>query len=190
VSDLDRQTAGELQPMLTRIAELQASPDERPISKQHVVSKVLLKRFAHRDKNAQNIRVFNLAYGTSTLKNPSAVGYIRDFVRFRSAAAEALWAATEDRLPVALMAVDQRKIFDHPDLVTTLKAAIVLHYFRAEQTKLVHEQMWAETIATRKADLLTHPDWLRQLGRQKYGPAWDDAADLDLIVDDLLSGAV
>lgn len=189
MSDVPLQMA-DLEPTLTRITELQSSPDERRISKQHLVSKVLLKLFAHRDKGAMNVRVVNLAYGTSVRKKPAAVGYVKDFVRFRSEAAEVIWAKTEDRLPAALKAVDNRTIVAHPDLVTTLIAAIVLHYFRAEQTKRTHEQVWAESIATMKAELLTHPDRLRQLCRQKYGFAWDDEADLSHIVNDLVSGAV
>lgn len=149
-----------------------------------------MQRFAHRDRQDPKLRAFTLAYGKSSLKTAGSVGYVTDFVRFRSAVAEKLWQQTENHLPKALRAVDDRTIFSHPELVDTIKQAIVLHYFRTEQARQVHEAVWAEALAQTKADLLEHPTRLRELASQKYGKAWVDSHDLTIIVDDLVADAV
>ena len=177
-------------PTFDRIAALERLPDDAPVVKQHVVSKVLLQRFAHRDRKDPKVRAYTLAYGKSTLKSPGSIGYFNHFVRFRSAVAEKLWQDTENRLSQALRAVDDRTIFSRPEHVETIKRAIVLHYFRTEQTRQIHETVWDEALAQTKSDLLKHPERLRELARQRFGAGWDDSQGLTPIVDDLVAGAV
>lgn len=172
--------------MIDRASRIAATPNDRPVRRQHLVSKVLLKRFASRDRDNLNLRAYDLDHGTSKLRPYASVGYVEDFVRFRSARAEKLWSQTENQLPAALKAVDDKTIFSHPSLVTALKETLVMHYFRAEQTRVAHHHAWTSGSQQTRAALLAQPEMLRSYARVRFGKAWDDAHDLGAIVDEIL----
>lgn len=70
------------------------------VTKQHVVSQVVLGQFADDDYEleVEDVR----RPGRWRRKAPAAVGYVIDFVRHDSVGAEALWQTVETRLRVAL----------------------------------------------------------------------------------------
>lgn len=117
--------------------------------RQHVVSRVLLKRFSEKSGTEFRIQSFDLQYRQSKIVPIGRVGWVRDFVAHEPKSAEALWATTENALPGALLAVDDDTIFSAPDHVETLKRALALHYFRNPQTRHIFERSFKLNLAKR-----------------------------------------
>ena len=161
--------------------------DLNSVSRQHVVSQVLLRRLARRHhRNGAEISSYDLRHARTYPKSPKACGYVREFVRFRSRAAEDLWAMIENRMPAALAAVQNDAVFDAPDHAATIKECIVLHYFRSLRSRAIHEQTWLQVAAQNKRDLLANRELLRRLALLKYGLHIEDGRVLEDIADELL----
>ncbi|CAM5282764.1 hypothetical protein LSHI6S_00352 [Leifsonia shinshuensis] len=172
---------------LARIAELSAASDDLPVRRQHVVSRVLLKRFAEPLQGTPKVRAFDLQFGKSKLRSYSSVGYVENFIAFRSAEAERLWARTENLLTDALNAVDRQTLFSEPELVEVIKQAVVMHYLRAEATKLIHQSVWSRVRAQTHAELLADPARLRQFATRRFGTDWEQTRSLTDVADELLA---
>jgi hypothetical protein len=136
--------------VLRRIRALAAAdPVAGQVTRQHVISKVLLRRLAEQDGPATGmICSFRLRYPHSRqrLLGPDGCGKILDFVAYASGSVEKLWKETEDRLPAALQAVDRDVIFEDQAHVATIKDAIALHFARSKATRIVHYRVWAQTV--------------------------------------------
>lgn len=146
--------------ILRRIQELQAAgPFIGHVTDQHVISRVLLRRFAEPwgPDRALLIRPFRLAYPSTRHQpvGPDGCGKVDNFVNWASASVEQLWKETEDRLPDALAAMDAGTLLGHQDHITTVKAAIALHFARSKATLVVHTQVWADTVARGRERWLT-----------------------------------
>jgi hypothetical protein len=137
--------------MLRRIRELQAAgPAAAHVTGQHVTSKVVLKRFAEPAGPHQGlIRPFRLEYphARHRLVGPGGCAKANNFVAWASASVERLWKETEDRLPDALAAMDAGTLFGNPGHVSVIKSAIALHFARSRAAQLVHQRVWAQTVA-------------------------------------------
>jgi hypothetical protein len=102
--------------VLRRIRGLAAaSPAADHVTDQHVVSKVILRRFAAaagQDKGL--ICPFRLRYPRASRHRPlgpDGCGKVPDFVSYASASMEQLWKETEDKLHDALCAPDAGVLF-------------------------------------------------------------------------------
>jgi hypothetical protein len=108
---------------LTDIERIQLAADDH-IPDQHVVSKVLLKRFAAKGGPRKRLIVpFNLDYpaGGHQLRGPDGCGKVRNFVPVASRSLELLWKPTEDALHDALLSVDDDTLFEKPAHLATIK---------------------------------------------------------------------
>jgi hypothetical protein len=136
--------------MLRRIRELQAAgPALSHVTEQHLISKVLLRRFAEPSGPHQGlICPFRLEYPQARhrLLGPDGCAKADNFVAWASASVERLWKRTEDRLPDALAAMDTGTLFDDQGHVSVIKSAIALHFARSKATQLVHARVWAEAV--------------------------------------------
>ena len=152
-----------------RVRQLQALT-EPLINDQHVVSKVLLKRFAM-PRKGQGLMVseFDLEYGKSKPRSCGQAGKVDRFVRLASKSAEAKWQEVEDRMPAAFQAVDDGTLFDHPDHVSAIRDVIALHFARSIQTAIVHERSWRGVTAAARKELLANGDVLALLSREFFG---------------------
>lgn len=103
-------------------------------SKQHLLSKVLLRRFTNPALSGE-LRSFDLLYGKPRLKHPSAVAWRRGFVEDEPAEIEELWQQTEQRLSAALDAVEAGTVFQQPAVQETLRRTIALHFMRRDLVK-------------------------------------------------------
>jgi len=145
--------------MLCRIRELQAAgPAAGHVTGQHLISKVLLKRFAapsgpHRGL----ICPFRLEFPRAThrLLGPGGCAKADNFVAWASGSAERLWKETEDRLPEALAAMDSGTLFSSAGHVSVIRSAIALHFARGKAARMVHERVWAETVERGRRRWLT-----------------------------------
>jgi len=177
--------------MLRRIRELQAAgPDAGHVTGQHLISKVLLKRFAAPSGPHQGLVCpFRLKYPLARhrLVGPDGCAKVDDFVAWASASAEMLWKETEDRLPDALAAVDAGTLLANEGHMSVIKSAIALHFARSKAAWVIHARAWAKAAEegrrrwlTENRQLLAHWFYLRK----GLYPAGDEA--LGMFADELM----
>lgn len=142
-------------------------------SRQHVVSKVVLKEFAIlKGGSGLQLRAFDLDHperGTR-LRPPSRCGYAMDFVAFDSASAEELWGRTEAQVPAALAAVRRGTPFADPAHAEVLRDLVVLHYVRSFHYRRVYERAFAKVRAEVGAQAAVRmPQQLKREALRKTG---------------------
>ena len=145
--------------MLQRIRELQAAgPTAGHVTEQHLISKVLLKRFADPSGPHQGlICPFRLEYPRARHRLLGADGCAKvdNFVAWASASVERLWKETEDRLQDALAATDAGTLFDNAGHASAIRSAIALHFARSKAAQVIHSRVWAETVERGRRRWLT-----------------------------------
>jgi hypothetical protein len=138
------------------------------VTKQHVVSQVVLGQFADEDYEleVEDVR----RPGRWRRKAPAAVGYVNDFVRHDSAGAEALWQTVETRLRVAL---DELNAGGVPAKGSATEEAVrdclALHWARGSAVKEVSERAYRRVRQRSMGDLAAHPDVLAALHERATG---------------------
>ncbi len=155
--------------ILLRIQELAPEASVDPVEDQHVVSKVVLRRFVGVDGEGDGLLYpFRLRYPNARhrLLGPDGCGKIKNFVAYASASAERLWKKTEDKLPDALAAMDDGTLLSSPGHLATVKDAIALHYARSEATRIVHVRIFIQAAAASRNLWLT--DWRPRLEAAFY----------------------
>jgi hypothetical protein len=170
--------------MLRRIRELQAAgPAAGHVTGQHLISKVILKRFAEPSGPHQGlICPFRLEYPHARHQPLGSDGCAKvdNFVPWASGSVEKLWKETEDRLRDTLAAVDADTppAFGDAGHVSVIKSAIALHFARSKATWVVHARVWAETVErgrrrwlTEHRQLLVQWFWIQK----GFYPAGDEA---------------
>lgn len=122
------------------------------IKKQHVVSRVILKRFAARapHKRQGNIEIIDLEHvqSKSTYRGPGGCGFIDNFVRYASRSLETVWQSVETKMGEAICACEDHSIFSRPDLVKVLKDAIALHFVRSVHSREAVDQAWRKNLSS------------------------------------------
>jgi len=171
--------------------ELQAAgPTFGHVTEQHVISKVVLKRFTEQSGPHRGlICPFRLKYPHARHRLVGADGCAKvdNFVAWASASVERLWKQTEDRLPGALAAMEAGTLFGNAGHVSIIKAAIALHFARSKATQVIHARVWAETVERgRKRWMTDNRGLLVHLFYREKGlyPAGDEA--LGIFVDEIM----
>ncbi|MFJ3973364.1 DUF4238 domain-containing protein [Streptomyces parvus] len=141
-----------------------AAQSDPPVHNQHVVSKVLLKRFAERNpRSGLQLLSVDLDHPQRppVRKGPGGCGVEKDFVAFASQSLEQVWGNTESRLPEVFCALDSG--IDAPDsaLAKVLLDAVALHLVRSHTYRDVHFRTFAKPYAL-VFNLLVN-DWQGQL---------------------------
>jgi hypothetical protein len=177
--------------MLRRIRELQAAgPTEGHVTEQHVISKVLLKRFASPSGPHRGVICpFRLDYPHARHRLVGADGCAKvdNFVAWASASAERLWKETEDKLPGALAALDAGALFADAGHASVIKSLIALHFARSKATQVTHMRVWAQTVDRGRRRWMTeHRQLLEYWFYREKGlyPAGDEA--LGIFADELM----
>jgi hypothetical protein len=162
---------------------------DRPphIKRQHVVSRVVLARFAV-DKivEVEDVR----KPGRWRPRSPSAVAYVKDYVRHDSAAVEAVWQQTETLLATALDELDEGGVPERGSRTEqTVKDCLALHWARSHSFKAAADKAWERVRRAHAEDLLARrPELLAWIFAQRTGrddPTPQDLADVN---DDLHQG--
>ena len=99
ISRVPSQTPADL---LLRMQQLASEESDDHVGGQHVVAKVILRRFVGVDGKSKGLLYpFRLRYPDSrhTPLGPDGCGKIKDFVAFASASAEHLWKETRRQAP-------------------------------------------------------------------------------------------
>jgi hypothetical protein len=157
------------------------------IKRQHVVSKVVLARFAvDKTVEVEDVR----KPGRWRPKSPSAVGYVEDYVRHDSAGAEAVWQQTETLLATALDELDGGGVPERGSRTEqTVKDCLALHWARSHSFKAAVDAAWERVRRAHAEDLLARrPELLAWIFAQRTGrddPTPQDLADVN---DDLHQG--
>ena len=99
------------------------------VAKQHLVSEVVIKRWAI-DGKVLSIDLDHPA-ARSKPRAPAAIGYKLDFIKVGSRRWEERWQKAETLAPQTFDAIDDRSIFDRPQLVAVLKDLIAIHFGRS-----------------------------------------------------------
>ncbi len=137
---------------------------------QHVISRALLRRFCEvvRPKSGQELIEWVLPYKKSSLKSPTGVGFIKDFVKVDSATTEELWATVENRLPEATDAAETGRPPQDLVLHQVLRDAVTLHLVRNPRTLTVHDRSFQEVFA-RNVDQYAGTPLADEAFRRRYG---------------------
>ena len=147
----------DVEKLLERIEELRPEA-AAPVREQHVVSQVLLKRFAAPGPGSAGLQVgrFDLDHPERFHKDKGTggCGWVKDFVPFASGSLENLWGETEQRLPAALAAVDDGSVGKDDMAMATLRDVVALHFVRSIRTRDMHERVWEEVFAAHRRSML------------------------------------
>jgi hypothetical protein len=173
--------------VLTRIQQLEPYRDDN-IKGQHVVSQVLLKRFARKaGSGGWELHSFDTKHPERRpkAKGPNGCGKVPNFIRFASRSSEELWQKVEDRLPAALAAADNESIVRHPEHIATVKDAIALHFVRSMQMATVHQWAWQTAKTANRQQLLDQPGLLERLFIEQVGLHAAGLEALELVVETL-----
>lgn len=153
------------------------------VKDQHVVSKVVLKRFAARHGKFKGLIVpFNLDYpnGGHRPRGADGCGKIENFVPVASRSLEMLWKQTEDKLHDAFKLFGSTNPFEKQEPISLIKDTIALHYVRSPPIKEKHFSVFDEAFAHTRELLLS--EGLEILDRgfaDKYGRAPADDYERD-----------
>ncbi|MFC8705846.1 DUF4238 domain-containing protein [Streptomyces anulatus] len=173
-----------------RIEELRPEADRHVVG-QHVISQVLLKRFAAPfGSNGLKLVPFNLDHPDRLHKmaSPRQCGKVPYFARFASASLEQVWGKLETRIPDAARAVDRGDVFQHEQHVQTLKDLIALHLVRSLNYRNVHERIFTNVYTETRTALLTdRSDLLRLAVLQRSGLHLSGPQGLATAADQILS---
>ncbi|MFJ1757777.1 DUF4238 domain-containing protein [Kitasatospora sp. NPDC088134] len=195
-----RRWLSEAQRMDARIAELRPQADRRVVG-QHVISRVLLRRFAAPIGSAgYQVLPFDLRHPARLhkVRGVGACGRMNNFAPFASASLEEVRGRLETQVPEAAKAVDRGDVFQSEQYVRVLKDLIALHWVRSLHFRAVHQQIFNEVYTEHRTALLTHKSGLlRAAVLQRYrlhlpGPAGLAAAADELLrpqVENFASGA-
>jgi hypothetical protein len=160
------------------------------VPKQHLVSRVVLKRFAANlsHKRAGALEIVDLAHPDAkpTYKGPRGCGYTDHFVRYASRSLEQLWASVENGLGKAIAACEDGSIFVHPEHTKTIKAVIVLHLVRSVHTRAFLDKIWHQNLTNLRTAMLDRPDLLANVFLSRYGLYPGGQECLGLVLDDAL----
>jgi len=120
----------------------------------HLVSQVVLRRFCDQTGNLTAYRVDS---GRSKRVGPAGVGYVDDLDPVNPFAFEQRWKAVEDRLPEALVAVEEGSIFDSTSLVDLLRDCLAMHWARSHNLVAMYESVLPRILWDQEEQMLCDP---------------------------------
>ncbi len=158
--------------VLRRAAALQVSANDN-VRDQHVVSRVLLRRFEEPDPRdgVNKVYSFDLEYPSSSRLRPvSGCGNpVFDFVPFASRSVEQKWGAIETVLPGTLDAIDNGTFYANPAHADRIRDLIVLHFIRSIQSDVIRWRTWEPMHAAFEKIWRDDPHALENLSRTRPG---------------------
>ncbi|UKA73518.1 DUF4238 domain-containing protein [Arthrobacter sp. FW306-06-A] len=150
------------------------------IKRQHVISQVLLRRFA--DPGTRQVGVYSLASGSIKKSSPKSIGFVPDYVSHQPWAAEKLWQTVESRLTPAFTALDAGHAALAPEHLRAIADCVALHFSRSIQTRQIHEISFANIEQAVRED----QHRLKHLALLKHGLHLDSPDILESIADEIL----
>lgn len=118
-----------------------------PMTRQHVVSQVVLRRFADGENQ---LSVFDRLVGRVVRKGPAGVAYVENLVAHEPESSEHLWKTVEDRVPELFRSLESGQLPIDGRVVDLGKDLIALHWARSHTLLAI----WNDLIP-KKLNLLT-----------------------------------
>ena len=120
------------------------SPAAPTVSEQHVISRVLLRRWTEQGKPGagRQLMRYDVLSGASKLRSVAQLGYVLDFVKIDSLAVEKVWQRVENHLGEAITAAEDGSLRQRSSSQRILREAIALHFVRSPIAAAVHEYTW------------------------------------------------
>ncbi|WP_157597375.1 DUF4238 domain-containing protein [Streptacidiphilus rugosus] len=141
---------------LARIGELRCETASA-VRRQHVVSAVILKRFAVPQSGGVKLSRIDVDHPHRAQKDrgPRGFGWVEDFVPFASGSMEDLWKETETLLPKAFEALDAGEALADPQAKKVLLDTVALHFVRSLRIRAMHEDIWSRVFAAHYHRMVT-----------------------------------
>lgn len=118
------------------------------VARQHVISQVVQRRFVETVPGRGRLLArYTLASGKVDLVGTNGAGYVSNFVPVDSKATEDLWQQVERLLRQATDAALNRTALGNLTHLSTLKAAVALHFVRNPQTLTVHNKSFLDAVS-------------------------------------------
>lgn len=127
-----------------------------PPKRQHVVSQVLLRRFA--DERGE-LAVFDRVPFKEGRKGPRGVAYVENYIVADPVGAEQMWTGVEQALPAALAVLDAGPPFDDQDSVAAVKECIALHWARSLTMQAIYDRSLPAQREKVKWNVLAEVNW-------------------------------
>lgn len=159
----------------TLLAEWQATigPDaDARVSKQHVVSAVILRRFQDPKRNLLERLSVERPNQNERLMGARGAGVVPDFLAYATVSAEARWKMFEDGLHGTLCAIDGGSWPLSEEHQKILIGIVALHMARNIRYSAIHMDSWMTLVARERDRFLAEPDRLKILKREflrRYG---------------------
>ncbi|MFF4104337.1 DUF4238 domain-containing protein [Streptomyces sp. NPDC001903] len=174
----------------SRVRELEHTPG-RPVRRQHLVSRVLLKRFTAPGSRGAGPQLYPFdlhhPHQAHKLKGPAGCGWAPDFVPFASGSLEATWARTEQNLPRAFASLDSGRLFDEPEHHPVLRDLVALHWVRSYFYRDAFDRIYTDFRSLSSRWLLTSgQDLIRAAALQEFGLHLTGTEGLQHMIDELL----
>ncbi len=177
-------------PFWGRVRELEHTPGHH-VRRQHLVSKVLLKRFTAPGSRGSGPQLYPFdlrhPHQQHKLKGPAGCGWADNFVPFASGTLEDLWARTEQNLPRAFAALDGGRILEETEHHPVLRDFLALHWVRSHFYRDTFNRIFTEFRANSRRWFLTDgQELIRAAALQEYGLHITGPDGMQHMVDDLL----
>jgi hypothetical protein len=102
-------------------------------SGKHFITQAILRRFV--GSAGDRLAYYDIERHICRPVGPDRAGQYEKLVVFDEHVAEDLWRVAEERLPEAYRAIEDRSLFDKPELVALLKDSIALHWARSPHAR-------------------------------------------------------
>ena len=122
------------------------------VRRQHVVSQVLLRRFAEPDANGGRvIRATSLQFDTSRLRGTAHCAYMNDWMPIFSQSLEKVWQTVEHRMNGVLNEVVDDQIDFDGSSAEVLRKVLALHFVRSYHMRVVVHRAALEAFSELRA---------------------------------------
>ncbi|WP_395110738.1 DUF4238 domain-containing protein [Actinomadura sp. SCN-SB] len=177
-------------PSASQVAEAEILRQE--VARQHVVSQVLLRRWAVPNRQGSGLALvkFDLEHPDRNhkLKSPRACAYADHFVPVDSATIEALWGGTEKRVPVLFAAIDGGDPFADDDTVQIYRDLVALHFARSYRYRSVYRTSYEKAFESLRANMLgPRRELLRREASRQTGLYLPSGSALESFLDRILA---
>jgi hypothetical protein len=132
------------------------------------VSQVILRRFC--DRGGELTAYLVDSRRTKPL-GPAGLAYVQDLNPVDPIGFEQQWKAVEDRLPEALVAVDDGSIFASRRLVDLLRDCLAMHWARSYNLVLMYASMLPRILDHREREMLSDP-MIEHVFRSQHRGLW------------------
>jgi Protein of unknown function (DUF4238) len=150
-------------------AEQAVSTSSPTIQRQHVISRVVLRKFVEDvPPRGRVLARVDLTSNQVTFIGTNGVGFVDNFVPVDSQATEDLWQQVELQLNPAIAAALNGTALGNPGHLSTLRRAVALHFVRNPQTLTVHNKSFADAV-DKHVDQVAQTSLAAEAFRRRYG---------------------